>query len=108
MQGRLAAAAAAGLRPAWCHEGGALLLRRRGRRMVPAVEPPLCQHTSESEPPDYSAGWVPEKVCSGCVDFLSGPTLVGWEKAPCDYWYWMAPIGSPLMQTGLQSTPASI
>lgn len=59
VRGRLATAA--GRRPAWCHEGGALLLPWGVRRMVPTVEPSRCQHTSESEPPDYSAGWVPEK-----------------------------------------------
>lgn len=64
-RGRLATAA--GRRPAWCHEGGALLLPWGVRRMVPTVEPSRCQHISESEPPDYSAGWVPEKVCLGCV-----------------------------------------
>lgn len=60
VRGRLAAAAVR--RPAWCHGGGAPLLRRRGSRVGPSVEPPRCQHTSESEPPDYSTGWVPEKV----------------------------------------------
>lgn len=83
-------AAAAGRRPAWCHRGGAQLLPRRGRRVGPTVEPPRCQHTSESEPPDYSAGWVPEKVRLGFVDVVSGGTGVGWEVAHSGYPCWMA------------------
>jgi len=33
-------------------------------RTAPSSSPPCCQHSSESEPPNYEAGWVPERVCN--------------------------------------------